>query len=79
MIVDKQCTQQVLGCLMKHPQYLSEVDKYCFVLTDFPSRFEKYIFTAIQGLYFNGATTITAVDIENYLSSDSVAKKTFEI
>lgn len=79
MIVDKQCTQQVLGCLMKHPQYLSEVDKYCFVLTDFPSRFEKYIFTAIQGLYFNGATTITAVDIENYLSSDSVAKKTFEV
>ena len=79
MIVDKQCTQQVLGCLMKHPQYLSEVDKYCFVLTDFPSRFEKYIFTAIQGLYFNGATTITAVDVENYLSSDSVAKKTFEI
>jgi replicative DNA helicase len=79
MIVDKQCTQQVLGCLMKHPQYLAEVDKYNFVLSDFPSRFEKYIFSAIQGLYYGGATTIGAIDIENYLSTDSVAKKTFEI
>lgn len=79
MIVDKQCTQQVLGCLMKHPQYLAEVDKYNFVLSDFPSRFEKYIFSAIQGLYYSGATTIGAIDIENYLSTDTVAKKTFEI
>ena len=35
MIVDKICNQQVLGCLMKHPQFFSEVDKYHFTLEDF--------------------------------------------
>ena len=78
MNIDKGCIQQVLGCLIKHPQFLSEIDKYSFVLTDFPSRFEKYIFTAINGLYRGGASKIQVIDIENFLSSDHVAKTTFE-
>ena len=78
MNIDKGCIKQVLGSLIKHPQYLSEIDKYSFVLTDFPSRFEKYIFSAINGLYRNGAPRIQIVDIENFLSSDEIAKKTFE-
>ena len=78
MNIDKGCIQQVLGCLIKHPQFLSEVDKYSFVLTDFPSRFEKYIFSAINGLYRNGAGKIQVIDIENFLSIDQVAKTTFE-
>ena len=78
MNIDKGCIQQVLGCLIKHPQFLSEVDKYSFVLTDFPSRFEKYIYSAINGLYRNGAGKIQIIDIENFLSTDQVAKTTFE-
>ena len=79
MIVDKSCILQVLGGLMKHPQYLSEVDKYNFSLTDFPVRLDKYIFAAIQNLYYGGAKTITAFDIQSCLDSDPTAKKTFEL
>ena len=46
-IANKSCIQQVLGILMKHPQYLSEVDKYNLSSLDFSTRFEKYIFTAV--------------------------------
>ena len=64
-MIDKRDTQQILGCLMKQPQLLSKIDKYSFVLTDFPSRFERSIFMAINGLYRNGATKIQPIDIEN--------------
>ena len=33
-MIDKRDTQQIIGCLMKKPQLLSEIDKYSFVLTD---------------------------------------------
>ena len=78
MLTDKSTIQQVLGGLIKHPQYLSEVDKYLLTIEDFSNRFEKYIFTAIQGLYYNNVENITIVDIDNYLSSNDVAHKTFE-
>ena len=78
MNIDKGCIKQILGCLIKHPQFLSEIDKYSFVLTDFPSRFEKYIFQAIYTLYKNGASKIQIVDIENALSEDAVGKATFK-
>ena len=77
-MVDKRCIQQVLGSLMKHPQYLSEVDRYSFLITDFPTKFEKYIFTAINGLYRSGATKIQPIDIENFLSSDQVGATIFK-
>ena len=75
----KGTIQQVLGSLMKHPQFLSEVDKYSLTLEDFSTRFEKYIFAAIQGLYQNGAQKITVFDVENYLEVNAAAKKTFEL
>ncbi len=75
--VDKKCIQQVLGCLLKNPQYLSEVDKYRLTTSDFPSRFERFIFGAIQGLYYNGAKKISAFDVENYLNTNETAAKTF--
>lgn len=76
--IDRDCVQQVLGCLMKHPQYFNEVDKYSFLLSDFPRKFDKYIFSAINGLYVNGAEKIQIVDIENYLKSDAIAEQTFK-
>ena len=78
MRVDKATIQQVLGCLMKDPRLLSQVDKYSFVLTDFPTKFEKYIYAAIENLYRDKATKIRAIDIENYLSEDKVAYQTFK-
>ena len=47
MIQDKSTIQQILGALIKHPQYLSETDKYFLTIEDFPNRFEKYIFSAL--------------------------------
>lgn len=77
-MTDKSSIQQVLGCLIKKPQFLSEVDKYSLDITDFSTRFEKYIYLAILGLYQQGATTIEAIHIANFLESDSVGKKVFE-
>ena len=75
----KGTIQQVLGSLMKHPQFLSEVDKYSLTLEDFSTRFEKYIFAAIQGLWQNGAQKITVFDVENFMEANASAKKTFEL
>ena len=77
-MIDKGCIQQILGSLMKHPQFLSEVDRYQFNLTDFPDRFEKYIFNAIEVLYRNGAIKIQPIDIENEMSHNEAAKATFK-
>ena len=76
-LVDKKCIQQILGCLLKHPQYLSEVDKYRLTVADFSNKFERNIFAAIQGLYYSGAQKISAFDVENYLSSNDVSLKLF--
>lgn len=78
MNANKSCIQQVLGSLMKHPQFLSEIDKYSLDYTDFSTKFEKFIYGAIVGLYKGGAPKISALDIENYLDSNSAAKKIFE-
>ena len=77
-MIDKRDTQQILGCLMKKPQLLSEIDKYSFILTDFSTRFERSIFMAIEGLYRNGAAKIQPIDIENFLESDQVSAKVFK-
>ena len=77
-MTSKGTIQQILGSLMKHPQFLSEIDKYSLSMTDFSTKFEKYIFTAIQGLWRNGAPKITAFDIESYIEANEGAKKLFE-
>ena len=77
-MTNKGTIQQILGSLMKHPQFLSEIDKYSLSLSDFSTKFEKYIFTAIQGLWRNGAPKITPFDIESFMEANEAAKKTFE-
>ena len=72
MISDKSTIQQVLGALIKHPQYLNQSDKYNIELSDFSNRFEKIIFTAIYNLNRNGLKKIQIIDIENYLESDNL-------
>lgn len=69
---------QVLCGLMKHPQYISETDKYFLTIEDFPTRFEKYIFSAIYNLYKGGAQNISVIDVANYFNTHEVAKASFE-
>lgn len=70
---EKPDVLQIFGCLMKNPMILSKTDKYSLNLTDFNTRFEKYIFDAISVLYQQGVKTINPIDIENYLASNEVA------
>lgn len=77
-MTDKSSIQQILGSLMQRPHLLSEVDKYSLTITDFSTRFERYIFSAIVGLYRQGASHIDPIDVANFLEADTVAKKTFE-
>lgn len=77
-MIDKSTNLQIFGCLMKHPQYLSESDKYNLTPDDFYSRFETYIFVAIDSLYRNGAEHIQPIDVENYLSTNETAKLVFK-
>lgn len=77
-MTDKSSIQQILGSLMKRPQLLSEVDKYSLTIMDFSTRFERYIFSAIFGLYRNGAEKIEPIDVSNFLEADAAGKKTFE-
>ena len=77
-MTDKSTVQQVLGGLIHRPQLLSEVDKYSLTIADFSTRFEKYIFSAILGLYRQGATSIDAIHIANFLEMDTVGKKVFD-
>jgi len=77
-MIDKAVNRQVLGSIMLHPQYLSEIDKYNLTIADFSSRFECYIFMAISGLYQGGATNITPIDVENFLSTDATAADIFK-
>ena len=77
-MVDKNSILQVFGSLMKHPQYLSESDKYNLTPDDFQLRFDKYVFIAIDSLYRGGAQRIQPIDIENYLQSDGAASVLFK-
>ena len=77
-MIDKSTIQQVLGGLIKHPQYLSQSDKYQFQVNDFSNRFEKMIYIAVYNLYQNGARKIQPIDIENYFEADKSSKLFFE-
>lgn len=74
---DKNIELQIIGSLMKRPQYLSEVDKYCLAPSDFSSTFQRYLFVAIDNLYRGGASKITPVDISLYLESNAAGQLSF--
>lgn len=78
MIVDKNSILQIFGSLMKHPQYLSERDKYNLTPDDFYYKFDKYVFTAIYNLYEGGARRIQPIDVENFLKANATASVLFK-
>lgn len=63
---------------MKHPQYLSESDRYQLTLDDFYYKFHRYIFAAIENLYRGGANRIQPIDVENYLQTNAAAAVSFK-
>jgi len=77
-MVDKSTVLQIFGALMKHPQYLSETDKYNLTPNDFYYKLDKYIFIAIDSLYRNGAAHIQPIDVENYLQTNESASIVFK-
>ena len=77
-MTDKNSILQIVGSLMKHPQFLSEVDKYKLTLDDFYYKFDKYVFAAIDNLYRSGANRIQPIDVENYLQSNAAASVIFK-
>lgn len=62
----KTIVMQVLGCLMKNPLLLGDVNAYQLTPDDFSQTLDKRIFAAIYNLFSNGAEKISVVDIENY-------------
>ena len=63
---------------MNKPELLSETDKYFLEPGDFTQQLDKFIFSAIYNLYVNGAEKIHAVDVDNYLQQNSLAKQLLE-
>lgn len=63
---------------MINPRILDNVDDYNLTLADFPTRFHKYLFSAINGLKNNAAGHIEVIDIANYLNSDPTASQIFK-
>lgn len=72
---DRKTVMQVFGGLMSKPELLSDTDKYQLEPSDFDLRLDKYIFSAIYNLYIQGAEKIHVQDIDNFLSTNEVAKK----
>lgn len=67
MVKDKMAVMQVLGSLINEPLLLLN-PKYPLEVEYFPEGFHRYLFTAIEHLIKNKATSITYVDIDNFLS-----------
>lgn len=76
--VDRHTIVQILGGLMNKPDLLNETDKYLLEPSDFSRQLDRFIFSAIYNLYVNGAEKIHAVDVDNYLKDNALAKQLME-
>lgn len=76
--VDRHTIVQILGGLMNKPDLLNETDKYLLEPSDFSKQLDRFIFSAIYNLYINGAEKIHAVDVDNYLKDNALAKQLME-
>lgn len=63
---------------MNKPQLLNDIDKYQIDPNEFPLPLDRYIYSSIYNLYAGGAESIHAVDIDTYLQTNELAKKTIE-
>ncbi len=58
---------QVLGCIFKNPLLLADSNKYQLTREDFPEKFHKLIYAALNNLYNDGTVVISEIDIDGYL------------
>ena len=70
---------QVIGCLMKNTNILSQADKYDINFADFDDLLNRYIYQAIQNFYAAGARTISVVDLDNFFQSRQEIKVEYDI
>ena len=69
---------QVIGCLMKNTNILSQADKYDINFADFDDLLNRYIYQAIQNFYAAGARTISVVDLDNFFQSRQEIKVEYD-
>lgn len=74
---DKSTVLIILGSLIKKPSIFLD-KKYNITEEDFVERFHTIIFAAIKNLFLSGVQTITALEIDTYLSNYAVQKKIFD-
>lgn len=77
IIKNKLAIANVLSVLMHNPQ-LALDDRYALTPDDFPERFHKIIFGAIQHIVRSGARVLDEVVIDDYLASYPTQHKVFE-
>jgi replicative DNA helicase len=65
---DKNSVIQVIGCIFKEPTILLD-DKYNFIEKDFPEKFHKIIFGAMEHLVKKGVQELTYINVDNFLSN----------
>ena len=73
---DKMAVLQVLGGLIKNPLLFSNKE-YSLKVDDFPERFHKILFGAIEYLAAQGLVTISVMDIDQFLVRYDVQYKVF--
>lgn len=73
---DKYAVLQVIGCLMKRPLLLLD-EEHPLNEDDFPERFHKIVFGAIEFLAKNGAQSINFATVDNFLEKYPQQYKVF--
>lgn len=73
---DKMAVLQVLGSLIKNPLLFTN-KQYSLKVDDFPERFHKILFGAIEYLAAQGLTTINVMDIDQFLVNYEAQYKVF--
>lgn len=76
MIKNKMAVINVLACLIKNPSLLMD-DHYKLSPNDFPERFHKIVFAAIEHLAASGAQNLDELMIDDYLSKYPSQYKSF--
>ncbi|AYB37622.1 replicative DNA helicase [Brevibacillus laterosporus] len=74
---DKVSIFQVIGCLMKKPDLLRE-GSYKITKDDFPEKFHKIVFGAINNVISQGLEELDFISVDSFLSSYDIQHKIFE-
>ena len=73
---DKMSVLQVLGCLIKNPLLFTHKE-YVLRPEDFPERFHRIVFGAINYLALQGMSVISPIDIDQFLTKHEIQYKIF--